>query len=60
MTFAPEWLTGSSNLATSNPLYMWVYLVFFNGLWVVIPLILLVHSYVAMSESFSQKKQKKK
>jgi len=26
MTFCPEWLTGSPNLNTSNPLYLWVYL----------------------------------
>ncbi len=26
MTFCPEWLTGSENLNTSNPLYLWVYL----------------------------------
>ena len=49
MTFAPEWLTGSRNLDTSSPLYLWVYLTFFNGLWVVIPLVLLAQSYVAIS-----------
>ncbi|KAL4793668.1 Emopamil-binding protein [Aspergillus venezuelensis] len=38
MTFAPEWLTGSSQLETSNPVYMWFYLVFFNILWVFIPI----------------------
>jgi hypothetical protein len=27
MTFCPEWLTGSPSLDTSNPLYLWVYLV---------------------------------
>lgn len=27
MTFCPEWLTGSPNLDTSNPLFLWVYLV---------------------------------
>ena len=48
MTFAPEWLTGSPNLVTSNPIYLWVYLVFFNGLWVVIPLILLYESWCDM------------
>jgi hypothetical protein len=26
MTFCPEWLTGSPNLNTSNPLFLWVYL----------------------------------
>ncbi|KAF3925413.1 hypothetical protein AA313_de0202568 [Arthrobotrys entomopaga] len=37
MTFAPEWLTGSASLDTSNAMYMWVYLFFFNMLWVWIP-----------------------
>ena len=51
MTFAPEWLTGSKNLDTSSPLYLWVYLVFFNGLWVVAPLLLLAQSWLAISSS---------
>ncbi|KAL4897988.1 Emopamil-binding protein [Aspergillus ambiguus] len=38
MTFAPEWLTGSAQLETSNPVYLWFYLFFFNTLWVFIPL----------------------
>jgi len=38
MTFAPEWLTGSSALNTSNFLYLWVYLFLFNTIWVWIPL----------------------
>ena len=38
MTFCPEWLTGSVNLDTSNFMYKWCYLVFFNGLWVVLPI----------------------
>ncbi|KAL2008525.1 hypothetical protein VTN00DRAFT_6719 [Thermoascus crustaceus] len=38
MTFAPEWLTASSQLETSDPVLLWFYLVFFNGLWVVVPL----------------------
>ncbi|KAK6352895.1 hypothetical protein TWF696_004896 [Orbilia brochopaga] len=37
MTFAPEWLTGSQALDTSNFMYTWVYLFFFNTLWVWIP-----------------------
>uniref|UniRef100_A0A8C8SLZ9 EBP like n=1 Tax=Pelusios castaneus TaxID=367368 RepID=A0A8C8SLZ9_9SAUR len=32
MTFCPDWLIGSPNLKTSNWLYLWVYLIFFNGL----------------------------
>ncbi|EAW14339.1 EXPERA domain-containing protein [Aspergillus clavatus NRRL 1] len=38
MTFAPEWLTASSQLDTSNAVYLWFYLFFFNTLWVWIPL----------------------
>jgi len=45
MTFCPEWLTGSPNLDTSNPLYLYVYLFFMNVIWVVIPLWLMYDSY---------------
>ncbi|OWF40562.1 emopamil-binding protein-like [Mizuhopecten yessoensis] len=45
MTFCPEWLQDSPNLRTDSFLYLWVYLVFFNILWVVVPLALLVQSY---------------
>jgi len=45
MTFCPEWLTGSPNLDTSNPLFLWVYLVFMNMIWVIIPILLMVDSY---------------
>ncbi|KAI1503619.1 Emopamil-binding protein [Biscogniauxia marginata] len=38
ITFCPEWLTRSNNLDTSNFMYKWVYLVFFNMLWVAAPL----------------------
>ncbi|KAI1096757.1 Emopamil-binding protein [Rostrohypoxylon terebratum] len=38
ITFCPEWLTANYNLDTSNFMYLWVYLVFFNMLWVFIPL----------------------
>jgi len=45
MTFCPEWLTGSPNLNTSNALYLWVYLVFMNVIWVAIPFWLMFDSY---------------
>ena len=45
MTFVPEWLSGSPNLVTSNFMYKWVYLFFFNTLWVWIPLWILVEAY---------------
>ncbi|KZP33429.1 Emopamil-binding protein [Athelia psychrophila] len=51
MTFCPEWLTGSPNLNTSNPLYFWVYLLFMNVIWVVIPLWLMVDSYGRIASS---------
>ncbi|KAL5115370.1 hypothetical protein ACEQ8H_006746 [Pleosporales sp. CAS-2024a] len=53
MTFAPEWLTGSPNLDTSNWMYLWLYLIFFNGLWVVFPLWILWEAYRAMSSAMS-------
>lgn len=63
MTFCPEWLTGSPSLDTSSLLYLWCYLVFFNGLWVVIPFLLLWHSWKeieVMHTSVSTTTRKKK
>ena len=54
MTFAPEWLTESSNLDTTNWMYMWLYLVFFNGLWVAIPGWVLWVAYGEMKEAFGK------
>ncbi|TFK52474.1 Emopamil-binding protein [Heliocybe sulcata] len=51
MTFCPEWLTGSPNLDTSNPLYFYVYLIFMNTIWVFIPLWLMVDSYGHIAKS---------
>jgi len=51
MTFCPEWLTGSPNLDTSNPLYLWVYLILMNTIWVVIPLWLMYDSYGHITNS---------
>lgn len=31
-TFAPEWLSGNHSLAGDDPVYLWLYLVFFNTL----------------------------
>lgn len=67
MTFCPEWLVGSPSLDTSFPLYLWLYLVFFNGLWVIFPLLLLCHSwkelevkYKSMTTTTTTSKKKKK
>jgi len=52
MTLCPEWLTDNINLDTSNWMYLWLYLVFFNGLWVVIPLYAIYVSWSQISEAF--------
>ncbi|KAK4624313.1 Emopamil-binding protein-like [Fulvia fulva] len=50
MTFAPEWLSGSPNLDTSNWMYLWLYLVFFNAaLWVAIPVWILYEAFGKIS-----------
>jgi len=51
MTFCPEWLTGSPSLNTSNPLFLWVYLVFMNVIWVVLPVWLMYDSYIHIAGS---------
>ncbi|KAN0064612.1 asparagine-linked glycosylation protein [Thecaphora frezii] len=51
MTFAPEWLSGSRALDTSNWLYTWVYLAFMNLVWVFIPLWLLYDSYLIVART---------
>ncbi|XP_008323634.1 emopamil-binding protein-like [Cynoglossus semilaevis] len=53
MTFCPDWLEGSPHLDTAHWLYLWVYLVFFNGLWVLIPLLLLVQSWFSLKRLHS-------
>ena len=53
MTFAPEWITGNVSLnPNNNALHLWLYLTFFNGVWVVIPLMLLCHSWSEMQRVF--------
>ncbi|KAF4628417.1 hypothetical protein G7Y89_g9737 [Cudoniella acicularis] len=52
MTFAPEWLTGNQNLDGSNFMFLWVYLVFFNMLWVFLPLYAMWVSYDDMKNAF--------
>jgi hypothetical protein len=50
MTFCPEWVDGSPNLNTGDPVLLWIYLVFMNGLWVVIPGLLLWDSYARLCD----------
>lgn len=52
MTFFPDWLMGSPNLNTSSWLYFWVYLVFFNSVWVLIPGLLLWQSWVELKKMY--------
>ncbi|XWW96756.1 hypothetical protein V2A60_004736 [Cordyceps javanica] len=59
MTFCPEWLVGNVNLDGSNFMYMWVYLVFFNMLWVFIPLYAVWYSYRDISHAFAVRASKK-
>ncbi|KAI5300627.1 hypothetical protein KEM55_006080 [Ascosphaera atra] len=53
MTFAPEWLTGSTALNTENPVYLWLYLAFFNGVWVVVPIWVLWKAWQEISGAFA-------
>ncbi|KAL9116455.1 MAG: hypothetical protein Q9187_007021, partial [Circinaria calcarea] len=53
MTFAPEWLSGNSNLDTSNFMYMWLYLFFFNTLWVWFPAWVLYEAYGNIVSAFA-------
>ncbi|UNI19033.1 hypothetical protein JDV02_005252 [Purpureocillium takamizusanense] len=59
MTFCPEWLTGNINLDGSNFMYMWVYLVFFNMLWVFIPLYAAWYGFSDISSAFAARAAKK-
>ncbi|KAL8703234.1 MAG: hypothetical protein Q9201_003567 [Fulgogasparrea decipioides] len=63
MTFAPELMTGNSHLDTGNWMYLWLYLVIFNGLWVVVPGWVLWIAHGEMRDAFQvsdeQKKEKK-
>ena len=53
MTFAPEWLSGNTLLTTEDPIFLWLHLVFFNTLWVFIPLWVLYAGYKEVSAAFT-------
>ncbi|KOS19230.1 putative emopamil-binding protein [Escovopsis weberi] len=59
MTFCPEWLVGSPNLDGSNFMYLWVYLVFFNGLWVVIPLWVIRYAIADITNALAMRDARK-
>lgn len=52
MTFAPEWLSASTALATDDPVYLWLYLFFFNVLWVFIPAWILYAGYHSLTDAY--------
>lgn len=54
MTFAPEWIEGSPNLNGSSFELLWIYLFFMNGLWVVVPALLLWDSAARLTEATGQ------
>ncbi|KAF3770858.1 Emopamil-binding protein [Cryphonectria parasitica EP155] len=58
MTFCPEWLTGNQWLDGSNFVYLWLYLVFFNMLWVFIPIYAIYVSWNAFSAAFQAQSAK--
>jgi len=51
-TFAPEWLSGNHSLAGDDPVYLWLYLVFFNMLWVFVPFWVLYAAYDEIRKTF--------
>ncbi|KAM5437144.1 hypothetical protein MferCBS31731_005560 [Microsporum ferrugineum] len=53
MTFGPEWFSGSVGLETSDPVYYWLYLVFFNVLWVIVPLWVLSVAFGEIKVAFT-------
>ena len=52
MTFAPEWLSGNSQLQGDDPVYLWLYLVFFNVLWVFAPSLVLWEAWSQIEKVF--------
>jgi len=56
MTFGPEWLSGSKNLVTDNWVYLWLYLVVSNAVWVVIPVALMYQSWVVLTADTKRRK----
>lgn len=52
MTFAPEWLSNNSSLGGDDPVYLWLYLVFFNMIWVFVPAWVVYAGYGELSDAF--------
>jgi hypothetical protein len=60
MTFCPEWLTGNLSLDGSNFMYLYLYLAFFNLLWVFIPFYVIWVSACEISDALYQRTVKQK
>lgn len=59
-TFAPDWVRvyagGATSLSTADPWLFWVLLVFMNGLWVLVPGILLYDACVRIVDACDKAK----
>lgn len=51
MTFVPDVLDGSPNLELQDPVLLWIYLFFMNGLWVWIPAVLVWDSIAQITRA---------
>ncbi len=58
MTFSPEWLSGNLNLDGSNFMFLWVYLVFFNMLWVFLPLYALCVAFEDIKDAMAVRNER--
>ena len=52
--FAVEWMEGWSHGPYNHPLYFWFYVVFMNILWIIIPFILIIDSWVNLAVAQSK------
>ena len=59
MYFGAELWSGSKNL-TDDTFYFWVYLIFFNFLWVIFPLLLLWQSWNATKDVYKRAERNKR
>lgn len=57
MTFCPEWLSGNTQLAGDDPVYLWLYLIFFNILWVFFPAWVLWEAWGEITRTFQRSGQ---
>ncbi len=46
-------------IGSPEPVYFWFYFIFMNSIWIVVPLCVGIHSWLAISKAFESKKKKK-